>query len=78
MPVCVQKFVGGVLVSRVCATDKPWPERSDEKYDIVSSCTECPPFPTIGTIQKEELKAMIKEILAELLPGAGAGRGGGA
>lgn len=77
MPVCIQKFVGGVLVSRVCATSEPFPRRADEKYDDVSSCTECPPFPTVGTIQKEELKAMLKEILAELLPDSGAGRGGG-
>lgn len=77
MPVCIHKFVGGVLVSRLCAEREPTFRRSDETYDDVSSCAECPPFPTTGTIQKEELKAMLKEILAELLPDSSAGSGGG-
>jgi hypothetical protein len=77
MPYCIQKYEGGVLVSRLCSGSSG--VVSGETSHYVDSCTECPPFPSGGTIQKEELKAMLKEILAELLPhgGSGEGQGGG-
>lgn len=67
MPVCIQKFEGDRLISRICADDEPFPRRPGEIYDRVSSCAQCPTYPLSTDIEsiKEELIKIIVETIRE-------------
>jgi hypothetical protein len=69
MPVCIQKFEGGRLVSRICSKEEPFPKRPGETYDNVSSCAECPPFPQGLDLDvlKEEIRKIAETIREEFL-----------
>jgi hypothetical protein len=70
---CREKYVDGKLVSRICIrgdifflkSDFP---RPDYELSVVSTCDSCPTYPPASAeIDKDELKAMLKEILKEIL-----------
>ena len=71
--ICREKYVDGKLVSRICIQGDIFFLKSDfprPNYELseVNSCDSCPTYPpaTAG-IDKDELKAMLKEILKEIL-----------
>jgi hypothetical protein len=71
--ICREKYVDGKLVSLICIQGDIFFLKSDfprPNYELseVNSCDSCPTYPpaTAG-IDKDELKAMLKEILKEIL-----------
>jgi hypothetical protein len=68
---CLQKYVNGRLVSRLCIQGEY--ERVRHTYEPeyvlseVNSCNLCPTYPPEnGGIDREELKRIVREILIEL------------
>jgi hypothetical protein len=71
--VCKEKYVDGKLVSRICIKGNLFNLKNEFRppdYEIseVSSCDSCPAYPPATTeLQKDEIRAWLKEILKDLL-----------